>query len=74
MKINLRIVIGLILVVAGILAITVGGFTYTEDRHAAGIGPVELAVEEEERVNIPLWAGVAAIAAGAVVLAVSRRR
>ena len=72
-EINLRTVVGLVLVIGGILAVTMGGFTYTQDRHAADLGPVEVAMEEKERVNIPLWAGLGAIAAGVIVLAVSRR-
>ena len=32
------------------------------------LGPIELKVEETKRVNVPMWAGVAAIALGGVVL------
>ncbi len=74
MKLNARVLIGTILIVAGVLAVVMGGFSYTQEREAADIGPVEIQVEEQKRVNIPLWAGAAGIVAGAVVLAVSRKR
>ena len=56
------------LILAGSLALLYGGFTYTKDTHQAKIGPVELSVKETETVNIPVWAGVVLIAAGAMLL------
>ena len=58
----------LVLVVAGVLGLVYGGFSYTKDTHDAKIGPIELSVTEKERVNVPVWAGVIAIAAGAGLL------
>jgi hypothetical protein len=63
----------IILIVAGILGLAYGGFTYTKDTHSANIGPLHLEVQEKERVNIPLWAGVAAIVGGVLLLTVPRR-
>ena len=60
--------IGVILVVAGLLAIAYGGFSYTKDTTAVKLGPIELSVKEKETVNIPLWAGVGALVAGGVLL------
>jgi hypothetical protein len=58
----------LALVVAGVLGLVYGGFTYTKDTHDTKIGPIELSVKEKERVNVPVWAGVISIAAGAGLL------
>jgi len=58
----------LVLIVAGALALAYGGFTYTKDTHDTDIGPIHLSVNEKERVNIPLWAGVGAIVLGGVLL------
>ncbi|MEE4273704.1 MAG: hypothetical protein V2I67_18660 [Thermoanaerobaculales bacterium] len=52
---NIRILIGIILVVGGILAVVYGGFSYTGESDTADLGPVELSVDEEKTVNIPLW-------------------
>jgi hypothetical protein len=66
-------ILGVVLVVLGILAIIYGGFWYTREEKAAEIGPVEIQVEKKERVNIPLWAGVATAAVGVVLLLGNRR-
>jgi len=60
----------LALIIAGVLGLAYGGFTYTKDTHETKIGPIELSVKDEERVNIPVWAGAAAIIAGVLLLVV----
>ncbi len=64
--------VAIALVVLGIVGLIYGGFTYTKTTHDAKLGPLELSVKDKERVNIPMWAGVAAIVVGGVLLA-SRR-
>lgn len=66
-------ILGIILLAAGLLALVYGGFTYTKDSHDAQIGPIELSVQEKERVNIPMWAGVAAVVAGVALLVVGKK-
>jgi hypothetical protein len=60
--------LGVVLIVAGGLGLLYGGFTYTQDTHEAKLGPIELSVKDKKTVNIPIWAGVGAIAAGAFLL------
>ena len=60
--------IGIILIVLGILGLVYGGFSYTKEKREAHIGPIEFSVEEKERVNVPMWAGVGAIVVGAGLL------
>ena len=74
MKLSVRTLIGLILLAGGILAIAVGGFSYPPEARRAVLSPVQVEIQEKRGVNIPLWAGVTAIAAGAIVLAVRPRR
>ncbi|MBI3791962.1 MAG: hypothetical protein HY275_13940 [Gemmatimonadetes bacterium] len=57
------------LIVAGIAGLAYRGFTYTKSSDTASVGPLSLTVRDREHVSIPLWAGVAAIAAGVVILA-----
>jgi len=59
---------GIALIVAGALGLIYGGFTYTQNTHEAKLGPIELTVKDQKTVNIPLWAGLGAIAAGAFLL------
>ena len=60
------------LIVAGILGLVYGGFSYTRETHQAKLGPIELSVKERETVNIPMWAGVGAIVIGGVLLVAGR--
>jgi TRAP-type C4-dicarboxylate transport system permease small subunit len=62
------------LIAAGILGLVYGGFSYTKETHEAQLGPLELSVEEKERVNVPVWAGAAAVVAGALLLVLDRKR
>lgn len=63
---------GLVLIIAGVLGLVYGSFTYTKDTHEATLGPIELAVKEKETVNVPVWAGVGAIAIGSLLLLVGQ--
>jgi len=56
------------LIVAGVLALLYVGFSYTKETHQAKLGPISLSVQEKETVNIPVWAGVAGIVIGGVLL------
>jgi TRAP-type C4-dicarboxylate transport system permease small subunit len=58
----------LALILAGVLGLVYGGFSYTKDTQQAKIGPIELSVTEKQTVNVPIWAGVAAIVAGGALL------
>ena len=66
-------VVAIVLIVAGIAGLVYGKFTYTKATHEAKLGPIDLSVKEKKTVNIPLWAGLAAIVAGGLLLAVPKR-
>ena len=61
-------ILGISLLIAGVLGLVYGGFSYTKDTTAVKLGPIELTVKEKQTVNIPLWAGIASIIAGGVLL------
>jgi TRAP-type C4-dicarboxylate transport system permease small subunit len=61
-------VVAIVLIVAGILGLLYGGFSYTKNTHDAKIGPLEVSVGEKEHVNVPLWVGIAAIVVGGILL------
>ena len=67
-------IVGILLIVLGALGLAFGSFSYTKETHQAKIGPLQLSVEEKERVNVPQWAGLASIAVGIVLLVAGRRK
>lgn len=66
--------LALVLIVGGLLGLVYGGFSYTKDTSAVKLGPLELTVKEQKRVNIPLWAGVGALVIGGVLLVTASKR
>jgi TRAP-type C4-dicarboxylate transport system permease small subunit len=65
--------LAIVLLAAGVLALVYGGFSYTKQTHDAKLGPLEISVSEKQRVNVPVWAGVVLVVAGAGVL-LSRKK
>jgi uncharacterized membrane protein len=65
-------IVAIVLIIVGALGLAYGSFSYTRETQEAKIGPIELTVQDRQTVNIPAWAGVAAIVAGALLLFVPR--
>jgi hypothetical protein len=62
------------LIVAGVLGLVYGSFSYTKETHEAKVGPLELVVKDKETVNVPVWAGVGAIVIGGGLLLLGGRK
>lgn len=60
--------LGAILLGLGILAVAYGGFSYTKSSDKVDLGPIHIEVQDKERVNVPLWAGIAVAIVGGVLL------
>ena len=58
----------IVLILAGVLGLAYGSFSYTKETHEAKLGPIELSVKDKQTVNVPIWAGVGAIVVGGVLL------
>ena len=67
-------IIAIVLILAGVLGLAYGRFTYTKETHDAKVGPIELSVKDKETVNVPQWLGIGAIVIGAGMLLVGGRR
>jgi multidrug transporter EmrE-like cation transporter len=67
-------IIAIVLIVAGVLGLAFGRFSYTKETHDAKIGSREMSVKDKETVKIPTWAGVGAIVIGAGLLLVGGRK
>jgi hypothetical protein len=72
--VNAMKLLGIVLLVGGILGLVYGGFTYTKETHEAKIGPITLSVKDKETVNVPIWAGIGAIAIGGLLLVSGSKR
>lgn len=66
-------IVGVLLIAAGVLGLLYGGFSFTKETHTAKLGPLELSVDEKERVNVPVWLSVGSVVAGVVLLAFGRK-
>lgn len=67
-------IVAIVLIVAGVLGLAYGSFSFTRKTHETKIGPIELSVKEKETVNVPVWAGVGAIVIGGALLAFGGRK
>ncbi len=65
--------VGLLLVVLGVAALAFRTFRYTKKTHSAKIAGLELALKEKETVEVPVWAGAGAVAAGVVLVLLGRK-
>jgi multidrug transporter EmrE-like cation transporter len=63
-------IVGIVLIVAGILGLVYGKFSYTKETHGVKLGQLELSVKDKQTVNVPVWAGAGAIVVGALLLLV----
>ena len=71
---NASKLVALALIVAGVLGLVYGSFTYTKETHEAKVGPLSLTVKDKETVNIPVWASVVAVLAGGALLFYTGKR
>jgi hypothetical protein len=62
------------LIVAGVLGLGYGSFSYTKQTHDIKMGPIEMSVQEKQTVNVPVWAGVGAILIGGALLLLGGRK
>lgn len=61
-------IVGIVLIVAGIAALALGGFSFTKETQKAKLGPLELSVKEKQTIDFPAWASVTAIVVGGALV------
>ena len=64
----------IVLIVAGVLALAYGGFSYTKEKKVLDLGPLQATTRTRETVPIPPLLGGAAVAAGVVMLVMTSRK
>jgi len=70
---NPQKIIAIVLIVAGVMGLAYGGFSYTSETHQADLGSIHLSVDETKHVNVPVWAGVGALGLGGLLVGVGRK-
>jgi len=70
---DIRKLLGILLLTAGILSLVYKGFTYTKETHTGELGPIKLQLKEKDRVEIPVWLGVVLTAGGGALLAFGKK-
>ncbi|MDP1569703.1 MAG: hypothetical protein Q8L86_06840 [Vicinamibacterales bacterium] len=66
--------IGVLLIVAGVAALAYEGFTYTTRETVLDIGPITATADKENRVSLPPWVGIVAVAAGVGLVFAGQRK
>lgn len=67
-------VIGIVLIIAGLLALGYQGFTYTSKEQVAQIGDLKVTAETQKSVTFPPIVGALSLAAGIVLVVVGRKK
>jgi hypothetical protein len=71
---NARSIIGIVLIVAGTLALIYQGVSYTSRETVIAVGPFQATADTRKTLPLPPILGVAAIAGGVALLIMARTR
>ena len=61
-------IIGICLIVVGVVALALGGFSYTTRERVVDLGPLKVDADKEHRMPVAPIAGVAALIGGIVMV------
>ena len=67
-------IIGILLIMAGVLGLIYGGFSYTKETHTTQLGPLQLKVEEKETVLVPVIASAGALVLGLLLIVAGKNK
>ena len=70
---KLMAIVGIILIVIGVIALALGGFSFTTSEKVAEVGPLKVEKEKTRSVPLPPILGGLALIGGIVLLVASRR-
>lgn len=70
---NTTRMIAIVLIVAGVLGLAYGGFSYTKETTGVKLGPLELKVQERQTVSVPLIVSAGVLVIGVVLLVIKQK-
>jgi hypothetical protein len=65
---NVYKIAGILLIIAGALALVYGKFSYTKETKETKMGPIELSIKEDQILDIPYWVGAGTVVFGSLIL------
>ena len=65
---------GIVLMIVGIVALAYGAFSYTTQKKAVDLGPVQISTTEHHTIPIPPILGIIALVGGASLLYVATKQ
>lgn len=65
---NILKIAGIVLIIAGVLGLIYGKFSYTKETKETKMGPIELTIKEPIMVDIPYWVGAGTVVFGSLIL------
>lgn len=71
---NIKTIIGIILIVLGVVGLIYGGINYTTTKNVVDMGPMHVNVDQHRQIPLSPLAGAAAVAVGVILILVGRRR
>jgi hypothetical protein len=67
-------IIGILLIVAGLIALATGGISWTRREKVVDLGPIQATAERRHTLPLPPIFGGAALAAGLILVVVDSRK
>lgn len=67
-------ILGIVLIAVGIVMFIFRGFSFTQEKKVADVGPLEINMQEKKSVSWPIYAGAIAVVAGIVLVVMDRKR
>ena len=66
-------IVAILAIVAGCVGLVYGRINFARESHTATVGNISLTAREDRGVDVPMWAAIAAIVGGGLVLMTGRR-
>ena len=66
-------IVGILLIVFGVVALALGGITYTKREKVLDIGPIKATAEHEKTIPLSPIVGIASLAGGIVLIVAGSR-
>jgi len=70
---SVKMIVGIVLIVAGLVALIHGGIPYTKRKEVMQVGPMRAEVETQEEVPIPPIVGGLVLAGGVTLVLLARK-